>query len=84
MMSDDLPVVPPMAAVPDDLDQVLRLRQFRDQHPQVNIRQLGDGTAISPMYWMARFPAIDGRDHLSGFTLRNLLDRLDRIFRPDG
>jgi hypothetical protein len=69
--------------VPDEPDQVLRLARFRQEHPGVIIGDGGFGT------WQARIPEPDGETVTTRYTLRELLDRLDKLTadqrgQPDG
>jgi hypothetical protein len=59
--------------VPDEPDQVLRLARFRQEHPDVIIGDGGFGT------WQARIPEPNGEIVATRHTLRELLDRLDRL-----
>jgi len=59
--------------VPDEPDQVLRLRDFRAARPDVIIGPGGFGT------WQARIPEPDGETVTTRYTLRELLDRLDEL-----
>jgi hypothetical protein len=54
----------------DELGQVLRLRQFREKHPDVIIGDGGFGT------WQARIPAPDGETVITRYKLGELLDKL--------
>ena len=54
----------------DELSQMLRLRQFREKHPDVIIGDGGFGT------WQARIPAPDGETVITRYKLRELLDKL--------
>jgi hypothetical protein len=62
-----------LGLVPDELDQVTRLRDFRAAHPDVVIGPGGFGT------WQARIPEPNGETVASRYTLRELLDRLDEL-----
>jgi hypothetical protein len=62
-----------LGLVPDEPDQVLRLRDFRAAHPDVIIGPGGFGT------WQARIPERDGETVTTRYTLRELLDRLDEL-----
>ena len=55
-------------------DQAGRLWRFRDTHPQVDIMPGGFGT------FHAWIPARDGGREVVGYTLRELLDELGRLF----
>jgi hypothetical protein len=59
--------------VPDEPDQVLRLARFRQEHPGVIIGEGGFGT------WQARIPETNGETVTTRHTLRELLDRLDKL-----
>jgi hypothetical protein len=59
--------------VPDEPDQVLRLARFRQEHPAVIIGEGGFGT------WQARIPETNGETVTTRHTLRELLDRLDKL-----
>ena len=54
-------------------DQVLRLQAFRATHPEVIIGDGGFGV------WQARIPEPDGERIISRYTLRELLDKLDKL-----
>jgi hypothetical protein len=56
--------------IPDEPDQVLRLRQFRTDHPDVTILPGQFRT------WEARVLEADGETTIVRHTLRELLDRL--------
>jgi hypothetical protein len=60
-----------LSLVADEPDQVLRLDQFRRDHPGVAIGA-GDG------WWQARIPEPDGERVITRYTLRELLDKLDQ------
>jgi hypothetical protein len=62
-----------LGLVPDELDQVPRLHDFRAAHPDVIIGPGGFGT------WQARIPEPNGETVASTYTLRELLDRLDEL-----
>ena len=63
---------------PDDLDQVLRLSQYRRDHPGVAI-------CAGPGYWQAQIPQRDGEQIITRYQLRDLLDKLDSLTgRPEG
>jgi hypothetical protein len=57
----------------DEMDQVLRLRRFRESHPGVIIGDGGFGT------WRARIPEPDGETVITRYTLRELLDKLGEL-----
>jgi hypothetical protein len=63
---------PPLRAVPDELDQVLRLDQFRRDHSGVTI---GAGHG----WWQALIPEPNGERVITRYTLRELLDTLDQF-----
>ena len=72
------PAWPPRLAlhlVPDEPGQVLRLARFRHEHPDVIIGPGEFGT------WQARIPEAAGETVTTRYTLRELLDRLDRLTR---
>jgi hypothetical protein len=56
--------------VPDELDQVFRLQEFRTGHPDVIIGKGEFGT------WQARIPHLSGETITIRYTFRELLDRL--------
>ena len=62
-----------LGLVPDEPDQVLRLRDFRAAHPDVIIGPGGFGT------WQARIPEENGETVATRYTLRELLDKLDEL-----
>ena len=62
--------------VPDELDQVLRLSRFRQEHPGVAIGA-GDG------WWQARIPEPNGEIVTTRYTLRALLDKLDKLLNEN-
>ncbi|HEX2823455.1 MAG TPA: hypothetical protein VHO07_25340 [Streptosporangiaceae bacterium] len=62
--------------VPDELDQVLRLSRFRQDHPSVTIGA-GDG------WWQAQIPEPNGERVTTRYTLRALLDKLDELLRTN-
>jgi len=63
---------PPLRIAPDETDQVLRLHQFRRDHPDVVI-DAGSG------WWQARIPEPNGEHVVTRYTLRELLNKLDQI-----
>ncbi len=68
----------PLSLVPGDLDQVLRLNQYRRDHPGVTICA-GHG------YWQAQIPQRNGETVITRYQLRELLDKLDALTgRPGG
>ncbi len=77
-MSGPRAVRPGLQMVPDEADQVLRLREFRAAHPDVIIGDGGFGTL------QARIPAENGETVITRYTLRELLDRLDEVTRKRG
>jgi hypothetical protein len=62
----------PLRIVPDELDQILRLDQFRRDHADVSI---GAGSG----WWQALIPEPDGERVITRYTLRELLDKLDQL-----
>ena len=58
--------------LPDQLDQVLRLNQYRRDHPAVAIRA-GHG------YWQAQIPQPDGEIIITRHQLSDLLYKLDTL-----
>lgn len=77
-MNGGAPARPALRLLPDELDQVLRLARFREQHPDVIIGDGGFGT------WQALIPEENGETVTTRYTLRELLDRLDEILLPRG
>lgn len=67
------PVRPALRTVPDEPDQVLRLREFRAAHPGVVIEAGEFGT------WQARIPEENGETVTTRHTLRDLLDKLGEL-----
>jgi hypothetical protein len=65
--------LPQLRVVPDEPDQVRRLRNFRAAHPDVIIGPGGFGT------WQARIPEPNGEIVTTRYTLRELLNRLDEL-----
>jgi hypothetical protein len=63
---------PALWTVPNEPDQVPRLRRFRDEHPGVTVRP---GTG----YWQAFIPEPNGETVLTRYLLRELLDKLDEV-----
>lgn len=61
-----------LRTVPDEPDQVIRLRCFRKDHPGVSIY-----TGLG--YWQARVPDANGETIVTRFLLQELLDKLDTI-----
>jgi hypothetical protein len=59
--------------IPDELDQVVRLARFREQHPDVIVGDGGFGTI------QARIPEPNGETVITRYTLRELLDKLDEL-----
>lgn len=59
----------------DELGQMLRLRQFREKHPDVIIGDGGFGT------WQARIPATDGETVITRYKLRELQGQAMRADR---
>lgn len=64
--------------MPDEPDQVIRLREFRAAHPEVIIGDGGFGT------WQARIPAPNGEMVATRYTLRELMDRLEELTGRQG
>jgi hypothetical protein len=64
-----------LRTVPDEPDQVLRLRRFREEHPSVSIY-----TGLG--YWQARIPEINGETVITRHFLQGLLDKLDALLNP--
>jgi hypothetical protein len=60
----------------DELGQMLRLRRFREKHPDVIIGDGGFGT------FQARIPEENGENVITRHTLRELLDKLDEVTGP--
>jgi hypothetical protein len=72
------PAGPCLRLAADELDQVLRLQEFRAAHPDVIAGTDEFGT------WQARIPEPNGETILTRFTLRALLDKLDELTgQPD-
>jgi hypothetical protein len=61
-----------LRTVPDEPDQVLRLRRFREEHPGVSIY-----TGLG--YWQARVPETNGETVVTRYFLQELLDKLDAL-----
>jgi hypothetical protein len=59
--------------VREEPDQVLPLQAFRAAHPEVIIGDGGFGV------WQARIPEPDGEQVISRYTLRELLDKLEKL-----
>lgn len=67
-----------LSLLPDKPDQVLRLDQYRRDHPGVAINA-GLG------FWQAQIPQHNGEMIITRYQLRELLDKLDTLTgRPDG
>jgi hypothetical protein len=62
-----------LGLAPDEYDQVLRLRRFREAYPAVVI---GAGKG----WWQALIFEPNGEIVTTRFTLRALLDKLDELF----
>lgn len=62
-----------LVLVPDEPDQVLRLREFRTAYPDVIIGDGGFGTL------QARVPQENGETVVTRYTLRELLDKLEQV-----
>ena len=67
------PTRSPLRLVPDEPDQVTRLRQYRAAHPDVIIGPDDYGN------WQARIPEENGETTAVRYTLRELLDRLGEL-----
>jgi hypothetical protein len=65
-----------LGLAPDEPDQVLRLQQFRRDHPEVIIGDGGFGTM------QARIPKENGEIVITRYSLRELLDKLDEVTGP--
>jgi hypothetical protein len=63
-----------LRTVPDEPDQVVRLRYFRKEHPGVSIY-----TGLG--YWQARVPEANGETIVTRYLLGELLDKLDTILK---
>ena len=61
-----------LRTVPDEPDQVIRLRCFREEHPGVCIY-----TGLG--YWQARIPEANGETVITRYFLGELLDKLDAL-----
>lgn len=64
---------PALQGLPDEPDQVPRLRAFRAAHPDVIIGTGDFGT------WQALIPESDGETVITRYHLRELLDKLDEL-----
>jgi hypothetical protein len=62
--------------IPDELDQVVRLARFREQHPDVIVGDGGFGT------FQARIPEENGETTITRYSLRELLDSLGELLGP--
>lgn len=61
------------------VDQVVRLRAFKAEHPEVIIGALSLGGA-----WQARIPGENGETVITRYELRDLLDKLiDVLSEPE-
>jgi hypothetical protein len=69
------PARPPLSLVHGDLDQVLRLNQYRRDHPGVTV-------CAGPGYWQAQIPQRNGETVITRYQLRDLLDKLDTLTGP--
>jgi hypothetical protein len=69
---------PVLGLMPDEPDQVLRLREFRAAYPGVIIGTGEFGT------WQARIPEDNGETVTTRYTLKALLDRLDFLLDAVG
>jgi hypothetical protein len=61
-----------LSTVPDEPDQVIRLRCFREEHPGVSIY-----TGLG--YWQALVPQPNGEAIITRYLLEELLDKLDTL-----
>ena len=61
-----------LRTVPDEPDQVARLRCFRKEHPGVSIY-----TGVG--YWQARVPEANGETVITRHFLEELLDKLGTL-----
>ncbi|HXL89139.1 MAG TPA: hypothetical protein VN969_09180 [Streptosporangiaceae bacterium] len=64
-----------LRTVPDEPDQVVRLRGFRKEHPGVSIY-----TGLG--YWQALIPQPNGETIVTRYLLEELLDKLDALLSP--
>jgi hypothetical protein len=64
-----------LRTVPDEPDQMVRLRCFRKDHPGVSIY-----TGVG--YWQARVPEANGETIVTSYLLEELLDKLDTLLSP--
>ena len=71
------PARPRLSLLPEELDQVLRLNQYRRDHPGVVI-------GAGPGYWQALIPQRNGEIVITRYQLRDLLDKLDALTGPPG
>jgi len=69
------PARPPLSLVHGDLDQVLRLNQYRRDHPGVTV-------CAGPGYWQAQIPQRNGETVITRYQLKDLLDKLDTLTGP--
>jgi hypothetical protein len=67
-----------LGIAPDEPDQVLRLGQFREEHPDVIIGDGGFGT------WQACIAESDGERIISRYALRELWDGLGELTEGHG
>jgi hypothetical protein len=65
-----------LGLAPKEPDQVIRLHRFRQDHPAVIIGDGGFGT------FQALIPEENGETVITRYILRELLDKLDDLFRP--
>ena len=65
------PVRSGLHLVPAELDQVVRLARFREQHPDVIVGDGGFGTM------QARIPKENGETVITRYSLRELLEKLN-------
>ncbi len=71
------PARPPLSVARGDLNHVLRLNQYRRDHPGVTI-------CAGPGYWQAQIPQRNGETVITRYQLRELLDKLDTLAgRPE-
>ena len=68
-----------LAIAPEELDQLVRLQAFREQHPEITIG------AISRRAWQACLPEPDdGQTVITRRTLGDLLDRACELLGEAG
>lgn len=61
------------------VDQVVRLRAFKAEHPEVIVGALGLGGP-----WQARIPGENGENVITRYELRDLLDILIEMLSEPG